>query len=301
MSTEREEERFPSIGEYNGLFNIPDQYDDHPYVLRTVEPLPEFGFPEFWKVYRTAEKWFAQVAAELPPRPPDPLADPPFFAVSDADDRTLTVEVDFACLSLPLLERIQRELLGRFPLWRVHFIGEDDSTGIVVYPLVIRLGDRPIAIDQQAALAELIARGLELRAAREKPMRDHVARIERLLPAAVRAISERPFYVCGVLDNYEGDYSRLTICLLVRGTDENVVTLEGPDATDDDFFRVSGCFGVNAKGEIISHIDVPESAPFCLMPWMPPADYRGPIWIVERESGRRHRFEIRSEDIIRTR
>lgn len=53
------------------------------------------------------------------------------------------------------------------------------------------------------------------------------------------------------------------------------------------------------EGAIDSYIEIPETTPFCLVPWLPPADYRGPLTIVERATGKRHPYKLRSEDIIR--
>jgi hypothetical protein len=45
---------------------------------------------------------------------------------------------------------------------------------------------------------------------------------------------------------------------------------------------------------------VPETAAFCLVLWLPPADYRGPLTIVEQATGDRHTYELKSESIVRT-
>ena len=60
---------YPSIGEFSGLYNIPDQYDGIGPVLRSKDDLPEFGFPELWKVYNAAIKWFARVFPLPEPQP----------------------------------------------------------------------------------------------------------------------------------------------------------------------------------------------------------------------------------------
>ena len=199
-----------------------------------------------------------------------------------------------------MLQRIQTEFLGRYPLWRVILIAEHPSCSIVIYPSAIRFGNRPVDVDPDEALRELVPRQLALREACERPRREHIAHIRRLLPDAVRAIGDRPFLVCGVLDNYGGDYSRLTICLLIRGSEGDAVDVEGPAGAGKDLLWTSSFFGVDGNGAMISYIDVPETAPFCLVLWLPPADYRGPLTIIERATGKRHTYELKSETIIRT-
>jgi hypothetical protein len=124
--------------------------------------------------------------------------------------------------------------------------------------------------------------------------------MQRLLPAGIEAIGNRPFLVCGVLDNYEGDYSRLTICLLIRGSDDDAVDIDGPPTKSNDFLARSSAFGIDVKGGIVSYLGDHEAAAFRLAPWLVPADYRGPLTLTERASGKRHTFELKSEEIIRT-
>jgi hypothetical protein len=290
----------PSLEEFRGWYNIQGDYGDGYPVLRSMEPMPEFEHAEIFELYPKAAKWFDQLVKARSNIPFDPLAEPPFFVRSDADDRTLQVDAEFSYLSVPLLRRIQKEFLGRYPLWRVILVGEQPSCGIVVYPTAIRFGNLPADIAPEQALRELVPRVLTLCAARERPQREHIARMRRLLPAAVEAIGDRPFLVVGVLDNYEGDYSRLTICLLVRGSDSDAIDIDGPPGSPNDLLSYCSAFGIDAKGAIISYIHVPKTAPFCLAPWLPPADYRGPLTLTERATGRRHTFDLRSEDIIRT-
>jgi hypothetical protein len=283
-----------------GWYNIADQYDDGYPVLRCVESVPEFEHTEFFKLYPKAAKWFSRLVAQPPNVPFDPLVEPPFYVRSDADDRTLEVDADFRLLTVPLLRRIQEEFLALYPLWRVILIAEHPSCSIVIYPSVIRFGSRPVDVDPNEALRELVAKHLALREARERPAREYIAQMQRLLPDAVRAIGDRRFLVCGLLDHYEGDYSRLTICLLIRGANRDTVDVVGPDSADNSFLWRSSTFGVNADGTMICEGGDPETAPLWLVPWLPPADYRGPLMIVEQATGDRDLYEVKSEDIIRT-
>jgi hypothetical protein len=290
----------PSVEEFRGWYNIQGDYGDGHPVLRSVEPMPEFEHAEIFELYPKAAKWFDELVTARPNIPFDPLAEPPFFVRSDADDRTLDVDADFSYLSVPLLRRIQKEFLGRYPLWRVILVGEQPSCGIVIYPSAIRFGNLPVDVDPEQALRELVPRVLALRAARERPERKRISQIRRLLPDAVHEIGDRPFLVGGVLDNYEGDYSRLTICLLIRRSNSDAIDINGPPGSPNNFLSCSSAFGVDEKGAIISDIHVPETAAFSLVPWLLPADYRGPLTLIERVTGKRHTYELKSENIIRT-
>ncbi|MBI3839941.1 MAG: hypothetical protein HY288_18620, partial [Planctomycetia bacterium] len=243
----------PSLEEFTGWYNIQGDYGDGHPVLRSNESIPEFEHAEIFELYPKAAKWFDELVTARPNVPFDPLAEPPFFVRSDADGRTLDVDADFSYLTVPLLRRIQKEFLGRYPLWRVVLTGEQPSCSIVIYPTDIRFGNLPADSDPEQALRELIPRVLALCAARERPRREHIARIQRLLPGAVSAIGDRPFLVCGVLDNYAGDYSRLTVCLLVRGSDSDAVKVDGPVERPSNFLSYSSAFGVDAKGSMISY------------------------------------------------
>jgi len=288
--------RYPSVEEFGGYYNIPDQYDDGFPVLRSVEDLPEFGFPELLEVYKAAEKWFPQAFPPFSNQPFDPLAEEPCFVRSDTDDRTLRVDVDFNCLDIQLLRRIQQEFLGRYPWWRVILIGEDPSNCIAIYPTVIRFGNLPADVDPEEALRELAPRVLALREARQRPWRIQVTYLQRQLPDAVRAIGVRPYLLFGVLDNYRGDFTRLTVCLLVRGANAEEVGLEGPDGVGNELSWSP--YGVSAEGALIREDDYPKKSPFSLVLWMPPADYRGPLTIVDRTTGDRQTYELKSENIL---
>lgn len=302
MSAKPQVKPFPSIEEFPFGYNIPDQYGDRVPVWRSVDRVPEFGFPELWEVYQAAKKWFAE-AVPAPPRSAsfDPLAEDMFVPRDETDDRTLSIDnVDFSRLNSRLLRRIQDEFLGRYPLWRVHLVGEDPSTGIVIYPTVIRFGNRPADVDPDEALRELVPHALALREARVRPRREQADYLRRRLPDAVRAIGDWPFLIFGVLDHSDGNYSRLTVCLLIRGADRDAIVVDAPAGCGDDFLWRASPVGVNAEGIMICHGPLPESTPYCLVLWLPPANYRGPLSIVERESGKRHTYELKSENITRT-
>ncbi len=290
----------PSLEEFGGWYNLSEPYDDGLPVLRSVELVPEFHHREFFDLYFEAAKWFKQLVDTPANVPFDPFAEPGFFVRSDADDRTLAVEADFHVLTVDLLRRIQTEFLSRYPLWRVVLVAEQVSLAIVIYPTAIRYGSLPVSMDPHEALRTVTERQTAMREARLRPRREHFAWIQRLLPDAVKRIGDRPFFVAGVLDNYEGDYERLTVCLLLRGAADSLYCIEGPPASGDDFVWTSGSYGVDDSGNVVSYIEVPETLPYCLVPWLPPAGYRGPLRIVERDSGRGYEFVLNLQEVITT-
>lgn len=300
MSDISEPNRTPSVAEFGGWYNLGQAYEDGLPVLNAIEPLPQFHHAEFFELHFEAEQWFGALVEPRPNEPFDPLAAPPFFVRADADDRTLAVDADFDVLTPLVLHRVQKEFLGRHPLWRVIMVAEQPSCSIAIYPNAIRFGSLPLGIDPERALRELVPQQLLMRKARERPRRNHIAQMQQLLPDAVRAIGDRPFLVCGLLDNYEGDYSRLTLCILSRGIDDRAIHVERPAGKSEEFLWTSSPFGISAQGVITSYIEIPESTPYILVPWIAPADYRGPLTIVEWQTGKRHIYELKSEDIIRT-
>jgi len=300
VSNRSDEKRFPSVEEFAGWYNLGYERDDGLPVLQSGDRVPEFEHAEFFDLYIAENRWFEQLAPTPGQKPFDPLADSPFFLRSSADDRTLAVDADLDYLSVDLVRRIQQELLSRYPLWRVVLGLEHPSCGIVIYPNAIRYGNLPLGVDPYEALRKLMPRAAALREKRLRPLRAQLAFLQQQLPGAVKAIGHRPFLIAGVLDNCVGDYRRLALFILIRGADDDAVDVEGPAGTNNDFLWTSSAFGVNAEGTIISHIEVPESAPFCVGVWLPPADYRGPLSVVERASGKRHSYEVKSADIIRT-
>jgi len=60
----------------------------------------------------------------------------------------------------------------------------------VIYPSAIRFGNRPVDVDPEEALRELVPQNLALKEARERRRRGHIAQIQSLLPNGVRAIGD---------------------------------------------------------------------------------------------------------------
>ncbi len=125
----------------------------------------KLDFPELWKVYSAAVKWFAKAFPLPQPQPAYlPSHEEIFVPRCESDDRTLSIDhVDYCRLDAPLMRRIQAEFLGRFPLWRIHLVGWDGETGVIIYPTAIRFGNQPVDTDPEEALRELAPRGLALR------------------------------------------------------------------------------------------------------------------------------------------
>lgn len=299
MSGSREFDSHPSAEEYDGYYNVPGQFKDGSPILCTRDDLQEWSFPEFWKVYKTAERWLAGHLADPPGTPFDPVADPPFFVRSDTDDRTLCIDVTLEYLSPALLFQFQREVLGRFPAWRALLIAECAANTIVVYPNAIRFGNLPADIDPDESLSILVRRARTIREDRQRPRRKYVEWLRRRLPHAVLEIGDTNCLLMEVLAENEGDTSRLTVSLLIRGSDSLAVDLEYPEGADKEFWWRSSFYGVDDSGSIISYIEIPKHAAYHVALWLPPADYRGPITVVEQATGKRHIYEIRSADISR--
>ena len=153
MSTSANEDNRPSAEEFLGWYNIPDQYDDGLPILCSVEDVPPFDMDEAADVYFAADEWFPQLLPAAADAPVDPLAETEFVPRGYPGDRSLDIDhVDFARLSMAVLQRIQREFLGRYPLWRVFLIADEPTYTIVVYPDAIRFGNRPLGVDPDEAL-----------------------------------------------------------------------------------------------------------------------------------------------------
>ena len=90
----------------------------------------------------------------------------------------------------------------------------------------------------------------------------------------------------------------LAICLLIRGADDDAVKIKGPEGVENDFLWKASSINVNTEGAMISNeIHVSKTAAYCVALWLPPAEYRGPLTILECESGQRHAYELKSENI----
>ncbi len=92
--------------------------------------------------------------------------------------------------------------------------------------------------------------------------------MQQVLRDVVPRIGDRALFDRRRLDNYEGDYEKLTICLLIPGTDQNAIQPEGPAGSDNHFLAQSSAFEVDASGNMLSYIGVPETAAFCCVPWL---------------------------------
>jgi hypothetical protein len=182
-------------------------------------------------------------------------------------------------------------------LWRLQLNGWDAESNILVYPKVIRFGNQPVETAPEDALRNLLPHAKALRDAWLRPQRALVAFLRGRLPDAVREIGDQAFFVIGILDSFEGNYSLLTICLLIPGDNSCVIDMEGPPGSGDDFLSTGGTYYVNIHGTLVP--DSPEDSAFCVQLWLPPADYRGPLTLIETTTGRRHIYEVKSEAITR--
>jgi hypothetical protein len=300
MSADPSVNRYPSVEEFAGWYNLGYERPDGRPVLHSRERVPEFEHAEFFELYVAENQWFEQLVPPSVRKPFDPIADPPMFVRSDADVRTLDVDPDLDYLTVDLIRRIQTEFLGRYPLWRVILTVENPTLSIVIYPDAVRFGNLPLGVDPDEALRQLLHRAFALRERSMRPARDQLTFLRRRLPDAVRAIGDRLVMVVGVLDNNRGDYERLTVFLLVRGADQSAIDVGGPPGVDDDVLMTGGGFSVDAEGTIVNDEERPDAVEFSVLLWYPPADYRGQFTIVEFETGKRHTYDLASEHITRT-
>ncbi len=300
MDGRADENRFPSLDEFQGWYNLGYERPDGIPVLHSRKGVPGFEHAEFFDLYVAENQWFENLVPQAALKPFDPLSEPPMFVKSDADDRTLDVCPNFDHLTLELIHRIQKEFLGRHPLWRVVLAADDPSCCIVIYPRVIRFGNLPLGVDPENAMRELVPRAIAARETRLRPKRAQVEFLQQRLPDAVRDIGDRPFFVVGVLDNDEGDYNRLVIFLLLQGDRRHAIDLDGPPGVDNDFLWSAGGFDVDSDGHFVSDSSISNPAAFHVALWCPPAGYRGALTITDREAGKTYIFELKSGDITHT-
>jgi hypothetical protein len=294
-----DESRYPSVEEFAGWYNLGYDRDDGLPVMQSRDRIPDFEHAEFFDLYVAENQWFGQLVPPSDRNPLDPLAEPPFFLRSSADDRTLDVDVNCDYLTVEHVQCIQREFLSRYPLWRVILSLENPSCAITIYPDAIRYGNFPLGVDANKAIQELVSLATASRETRLRPQRAEVAYLQQQLRLDIREIGNRPFLVLGVLDNHCEDYSRLALYLLIRSADDDKVGVRGPEGAGNDFLWTCGAFGVNADGALMNY-DSRDSAAFRIAVWLPPADYRGPLTLIERETDQRHTFELTSRNITRT-
>jgi hypothetical protein len=115
MGAPTDEQRFPSLEEFQGWYNLGYERPDGVPVLHSQEGVPEFEHGEFFHLYLAENPWFEKLVPQSHLKPFDPIADPPMFVRSSADDRTLEVYPDFDYVTEDLIRRIQEEFLGRYP------------------------------------------------------------------------------------------------------------------------------------------------------------------------------------------
>lgn len=291
----------PSVEEFTGWYNLGYDRHDGLEVLNSQDNVPDFEHAEFFELYLQERDWFEK---ELVPATEshdiDPLAGPPMFVRSQADDRTLEVYPDFTLLTVDVLRRIQQEFLARHPLWRVLLAAEKSSCSIMVYTAVIRFGNLPPGTDCQDGLDRMAAQAIVLKEKRLRPQRQEVSFLEEGLPSAIDRLGSNPFRLLGVRNRAVYEPSNLSIFLLFRGSESYNYELEGPPGCRDDFPASSTTYGIDATGKVSSQIDVPQTAAFHVRQWLLPADFRGPLTIQNTETGEQHTINVREQDIVRT-
>jgi hypothetical protein len=290
----------PSLEEFGGWYNLGYERPDGIPVLHSQPHVPEFEHGEFFQLWMEEHAWFEGLVPISALKPFDPIAEAPMYVKSDADDRTLDVFANPDYLTLDVIKRIQREFLGRHPFWRVVIAADHPSCCMIIYPDAIRFGNLPLDIDDRDAFREVNARAAALRDASERPMRARIDFLKQRLPIAVRAIGEEPFSIVAVFDTNRDHPDRLTVCLVSRcdtnGTD---LQISGPAGVDNSFMSKGYDFNVDRSGVFVSD-EAPDTAvAFRIRFWHPPADYRGPLTIVNRDTGEQYPYDLKSENITR--
>ena len=163
MNRGASEHRYPSVDEFIGWYNLGYDREDGWPVLNSAESVPPFEPGEMFHLYIEEDPWFNDLVPASERLPFDPLDDPPIFLRGDADDRTVDIDADFRYVTLDLVRRIQREFLGRHPLWRTLLIAEDSSASIAIYPDAIRFGNLPPDIDPDEGLRDVVPRTIAAR------------------------------------------------------------------------------------------------------------------------------------------
>jgi hypothetical protein len=299
MGGPSDEQRFPSLDEFQGWYNLGYERPDGIPVLHSKEEVPEFEHGEFFHMYVAENPWFEKLVPPSQLKPFDPVVGPPMFVKSDADDRTWDVVPDFDYVTLELIRRVQREFLCRHPFWRVVFMANDPSCTIVIYPEVIRFGNLPVGVNPEAALRELVPREIAMRESLLCPERALVAFIEQKLPEAIASIGDRYYAVVGLLDNNLEKYDRIVICLVCRRDQCHAIHIARPEQVDIGLMSSSG-FGADAQGRIMSDSSMDDAAAYSVKLWSLPANCRGPLTIKNDETGACSTYEVRSEEITRT-
>jgi len=292
----RPENPHPSFMEFDGWYNIPPRSDGFA-VLQSVPNPPDLWWDEIWEVFLDAREWFGQFAGDENRVRFDPFAEDEFVPISDMDDRTVCIcHVAFDRLTMAMLDRIQVEFLTLHPLWRVALMGDRLECSILIYPTAVRFGDLPRDFDADEGLRLIASRAIEQKEQRVRPARAFLARVERLVQTTIQEFRHQRVHACGFLDHYPAENDPIALCLVTLPDTLAVVDLSPGHPREP---AEGDIYGLNRDGDIISRIEVSPDACYRLTIWLLPADYRGPLTIVECESGKRHEIELRSEDIIR--
>ncbi len=291
-----DEQRFPSLDEFNGWYNLGYERPDGIRVLHSRKDVPEFEHGEFYHMYLEESAWFEQLLPESALKPYDPADDPPIFVRSDADDRTLEIYPDFDYVTLDLIRRIQTEFLGRRAFWRVMLMAYNSACTIVIYPEAVRFGNLPLCVPPEEAIREILPGALKAQEALLSPSRPLVNFLRSRLPDAVREIGDRLCLVMGVLDNNAGDYDRLALLLLARGARRYSLRIKGTPRSRKGLISTGTSFNVDPDGRFIKD-DRNSDPAFKVTVWHPRADFRGPLTITDRETGESSVFELTSECI----
>lgn len=296
MNLRSDENRYPSE-EFRCWYNLGyDRFDGFP-VVHSRKRVPDFEHCEFWEFYPIAARWFEQLVPESDRKLLDPLALPPFYVISDADDRTLCVVADLDFVTHDTIRRIQTDFLKQYPLWRV-FLCLADYCCVVVYPDAVRYGNAPLDVDPDLGLAEVKRRGAALWEEHLRPARAQVAFLEERLPAVLQAMGSGSLAVIGVLDRYLRDRDQLAVFVLAPVSMYRSVIKSIP-RFDEDKSSLIDIFRVDPQGRLISQYLESETALHSVQCFLLPAEYRGPLKFVLEDTGESCEFVVDDASIAR--
>ena len=299
--------RFPSISEHDGVYNVdPENFrrgllepdEDFNEYHRSEENLPPLDWDEF-KGAAAATYACLWKNAKLTGFSEEDAHSFYEFAVSDSiADRTVKVWLpDVRVLTPLLVQAIQREVLITRPLWRVLVGSDETARTVIIYPEVVRVGPSSEGADWRTELARVVREEWEHREQQEEPRRRQLDYVGERVCSSLPTVSNMPFELLAVFDNYNGDPSEWTAWVLFAGEnaeDVNVDYTDGVMVSDKLPVREDGYFGPLFKD---------TNAKFWLRCWVYPPNTQK--LTVKRQKdykpipGKLFMVTIRPEDIIR--
>jgi hypothetical protein len=214
--------RYPSLGQHSGYYNVEMDWEGEGPAPRnwcTVEHPPDFDWDEFEAVRAATNSCLSDVGRSCSV-PDKRLHDGGAWAVVDeVEDRTLTLDVDdLRLLCGPVVKALQREVLRGRELWRILIHGESQESCVLIYPSVIRVGERDPSYPLEVALDEAVRAIGAIREARDGSLWRQVAYLRAVMPAMMKRERKDPVSVVALFDRgFQGDSEKIAFWFLHRG------------------------------------------------------------------------------------